>query len=50
MKKFEEPCKFYRVERDTESSGEDRVTAERVRISCPEIVQEKTQTPITEKV
>jgi chlorophyllide a reductase subunit Z len=39
-----------RVERDTESSGEDRVTAERVRISCPEIVQEKTQTPITEKV
>ena len=39
-----------RVERDTESFGEDRVTAERVRISCPEIVQEKTQTPITEKV
>ena len=39
-----------RVERDTESSGEERVTVERVRISCPEIVQEKTQTPITEKV
>ncbi len=39
-----------RVERDTESFGEERVTVERVRISCPEIVQEKTQTPITEKV
>jgi len=39
-----------RVERDTESSGEERVTVERVRISCPEIVEEKTQTPITEKV
>jgi chlorophyllide a reductase subunit Z len=39
-----------RVERDTESSGEERVTVERVRISCPEILEEKTQTPITEKV
>jgi chlorophyllide a reductase subunit Z len=39
-----------RVERDTESSGEERVTVERVRISCPEIVQEKAPTPITEKV
>ncbi|NDG91242.1 MAG: hypothetical protein EBY19_05725 [Burkholderiaceae bacterium] len=27
-----------RVERDTETAGEKRVTAERVRISCPEIL------------
>ncbi|NCV72649.1 MAG: chlorophyllide a reductase subunit Z [Burkholderiaceae bacterium] len=39
-----------RVERDTESSGEARVTAERVRLSCPEIVQEKVPNPILEKV
>lgn len=39
-----------RVERDTESSGEERVTVERVRISCPEIIQEKASTPIKEKV
>lgn len=39
-----------RVERDTESSGEERVTVERVRLSCPEIVQEKAHNTTPEKV